>query len=86
MYIVQTKLAKAVQCLEYFTNSQWRFKTDNAKELLGQMSQEDRDTFQFDVTSIDWPDYIEKYVMGFREYLFKQNPETLPQSRKVMTR
>lgn len=84
MVRVQDKLAKAVECLEYFTTQQWHFKDDNVRGLLTHMSVEDKKNFQFDVSLIEWNKYVEKYVLGFREYLFKQDPSTLPKSRKNM--
>lgn len=84
MINIQHKLGKAVECLEYFTTHQWRFKDENVISLLSHMSAKDRDNFQFDVTEIEWNKYLEKYVLGFREYLFKQSPSTLPNNRKKM--
>lgn len=84
MKIVQMKLGKAATCLQYFTNAQWRFRNDNVKHLLTQLNSEDRNTFQFDVGTIDWHEYIERYVLGFREFLFKQNPQSLEKCRNNM--
>lgn len=84
MVKVQDKIAKAVECLEYFTTHQWRFKDDNVKALLNAMSQSDRDNFQFDVKSIEWNRYLERYVLGYREFLFKQSPSSLSSSRAKM--
>ncbi|XP_055319042.1 putative fatty acyl-CoA reductase CG5065 [Sitodiplosis mosellana] len=86
MIKIQNKLEKAVGCLEYFTTHQWRFTDDNVRELLTHMSATDRSTFQFDVTHIDWDAYFERYILGLRAFLCKQNPKTLPSSRKKMTR
>lgn len=86
MIKIQQKLGKAVGCLEYFTTHQWRFTDDNVHELLTHMSASDRSTFSFDVTQIDWDAYFERYVLGLRAYLCKQNPKTLPSCRKKMTR
>lgn len=86
MVKIQTKLEKAVGCLEYFTTHQWRFTDDNVRELLTHMSVNDRSTFPFDVTQIDWDAYFERYVLGLRAFLCKQNPKTLPSCRKKMTR
>lgn len=83
---IQDKLSKAVECLEYFTTHQWRFKDDNVQELLACLSERDRQTFDFDVKNIVWESYIERYVLGFRKYLFKQSADTLPASRRQMTR
>lgn len=86
MVKVQDKLSKAVSCLEYFTTHEWEFKDDNVQKLLSQLSTEDKQTFQFDVRTIVWHEYIERYVLGFREFLFKQKPESLPLSRKKLSR
>lgn len=86
MVSVQNKIAKAVDCLEYFATNQWRFKDDNVQTLLHTLNQKDRDNFVFDVTTINWEKYVERYVLGFREFLFKQRPESLPSSRKNMLR
>lgn len=54
--------------------------------LLHTLSPKDREIFVFDVRNIDWDKYVERYVLGFREFLFKQRPESLPASRKRMVR
>lgn len=86
MIKVQDKLAKSVECLEYFTTHQWVFHSDNVQMLLDAMNENDRTEFQFDVRSIEWENYVEKYVLGFRQFLFKQNPSSLEDSRKRMYR
>lgn len=86
MIKIQDKLAKSVDCLEYFTTHQWRFSNSNVRELLKDLQTVDREEFQFDVAEIHWRKYIEQYVLGFREYLFKQNPSTLERCRKKMVR
>lgn len=83
---VQNKIAKAVECLEYFATRQWRFKDDNVHGLLNTLSPKDREIFVFDVRNINWNNYVERYVLGFREFLFKQRPESLPASRSRMVR
>lgn len=83
---VQNKIAKAVECLEYFATRQWRFKDDNVHGLLNTLSPKDREIFVFDVRNINWNNYVERYVLGFREFLFKQRPESLPTSRSRMVR
>lgn len=86
MIKVQDKLAKSVQCLEYFTTHQWTFHNENVSQLLDLMKTRDKENFQFDVRSIVWEDYIEKYVLGFRQFLFKQDPSSLEASRKRLTK
>lgn len=86
MIKVQDKLAKSVECLEYFTTHQWKFHGENVLALLDALNERDRQQFQFDVRTIQWEDYVEKYVLGFRQFLFKQNPSSLEASRKRMTK
>lgn len=86
MMRVQNKLEKASACLEYFTTRQWAFADDNVKALCSALSPEDQNTFDFDVTNIDWDAYIESYVLGIRRFLFKESPDTLPKSRKTLRR
>uniref|UniRef100_A0A1I8M522 Fatty acyl-CoA reductase n=1 Tax=Musca domestica TaxID=7370 RepID=A0A1I8M522_MUSDO len=83
---IQNKIAKAVECLNYFATHEWQFKDDNVCALLQTLSPKDRDNFVFDVTTINWEKYMERYVLGFREFLFKQKPQSLPGSRKKMMR
>ena len=83
---IQNKIGKSVGCLEYFSKRQWRFQDDNVRALLNTLSPRDREKFVFDVNLIEWDKYIENYVLGFREFLFKQSPSSLPSSRKRMLR
>lgn len=78
---IQSKLHKAVTCLEYFSTQQWNFRDDNVRELAEQLSPEDRQTFMFDVKQIDWPSYIEHYILGIRHFILKESPDTLPAAR-----
>lgn len=50
------------------------------------MSENDKKSFQFDVRTIEWDNYLEKYVLGFRQFLFKQDPSSLDASRKRLTK
>lgn len=81
MVRVQDKLNKAAKCLEYFSTQQWNFRDDNVRRLGGELSADDRQTFMFDVKQIDWPSYLEHYILGIRQFILKESPETLPAAR-----
>ncbi|XP_011297735.1 putative fatty acyl-CoA reductase CG5065 [Fopius arisanus] len=81
MLRVQAKLSKAASCLEYFTTQQWNFRDDNVRKLGEQLSPEDRQIFMFDVKQIDWPSYLENYILGIRHFILKESPDTLPAAR-----
>lgn len=84
MVKIEDKLAKAVDCLEYFTTHQWKFHNDNVRQLTHNLDEKDRQTFVTDVNALDWDKYVEFYVLGFREFLFKQDPCSLPSTRLTM--
>ncbi|XP_017792478.1 PREDICTED: putative fatty acyl-CoA reductase CG5065 [Habropoda laboriosa] len=81
MVNLQTKLQKAAKCLEYFSTQQWNFRDDNVRQLGEQLSPEDQQTFMFDVRQIDWPSYLEHYILGIRHFILKESPDTLPAAR-----
>lgn len=86
MVRTQAKLNKAARCLEYFSTQQWNFRDNNVRRLGEQLSPEDRLTFMFDVRQIDWPSYLENYILGIRQFILKQSPETLPAARSHITK
>ena len=86
MVRIQAKLDKAATCLEYFSTQQWNFKDENVKRLSQQLSPEDRQTFMFDVKQIDWPSYLENYILGIRQFILKESPESLPAARSHIAR
>lgn len=86
MVRLQSKLSKASECLEYFCTRQWNFRDDNIRQLSEQLSPEDRETFMFDVKQINWPSYLEHYILGIRQFILKENPDTLPAARSYVTK
>lgn len=86
MVRVQTKLQRAVSCLEFFTTHEWRFTNENMVRLLGQMSPADRKVFDFNINDLDWKKYLESYVLGTREFILKESPSTLPIAQKQLRR
>ncbi|XP_014485818.1 PREDICTED: putative fatty acyl-CoA reductase CG5065 [Dinoponera quadriceps] len=86
MVRLQTKLYKATKCLQYFSTHQWNFRDDNVRRLGEQLSPEDREIFMFDVKQIDWTSYLEHYILGIRQFILKESPDTLPAARSHITR
>lgn len=86
MVSVQKKLDKAVSCLIYFSTREWKFLDDNVLALNASLSQADKEVFPFDVRQIKWPLYIEDYVLGIRQFIFKESPSSIPKARKQLTK
>ncbi|GMT21777.1 hypothetical protein PFISCL1PPCAC_13074, partial [Pristionchus fissidentatus] len=47
------------------------FKSDNLVTLIDMMTEEDRETFNFDVRQINWSEYIFDLQMGAKVFLLK---------------
>nr|ACJ06520.1 FAR-like protein XIII [Ostrinia scapulalis] len=58
------KLSKISSVLEYFTHHQFIFLDSNVRGLLRRMEGTDRQTFNFDVTEIEWEPYLQNFVRG----------------------
>jgi fatty acyl-CoA reductase len=101
MVRIYTKLEKAIQQLDYFTQNSWevshmpitchhavfhQWSNDNTIRLLSIMSNEDRQTFNFDVNCINWTSYVERFCMGTKKYLLKDDPRNLQKARQQITR
>ncbi|CAG2056910.1 unnamed protein product [Timema podura] len=84
MVNIQTKLSKASTFLKYFSTRQWHFNDDNTRELSSILSEDDKRIFLFDVREIHWPTYIESYILGVRQFIFKEHPSSLPLARKQL--
>lgn len=80
------RMLKIHDIVKYFGGSKWSFTDDNVQSLLLQMCPADRKSFQFDVKKIVWDTYLENYVLGIRQFQFKQSTESLPGCRRNMSR
>ncbi|PSN33946.1 hypothetical protein C0J52_19348 [Blattella germanica] len=79
MYLRSRKFKHLVA---YFATREWRFKDDNVRALLKSLSPADRAIFNFDLSELDWNKYLLNYMLGLRTFVLKEDPSTLPASRK----
>jgi len=78
------KMQRGMRSLEYFTTHQWTWENGNAKALAESMDETDRETFNFNLESLDWYDFIHHYVLGTRKFVLKQDPSTIPACRRKL--
>ncbi|ELU15810.1 hypothetical protein CAPTEDRAFT_228509 [Capitella teleta] len=83
---MQSKLWRSILTLEYFTSHQWNFSCDNTNELSTHLVQSDREDFDFDVSKIYWPTYLENYCLGVKQYALREDLAGVPKARKQMNR
>lgn len=74
---IYQKVHRTTAALEYFTNNEWIYRADNFRALNDAMTDQDRNRFQIDVRRIDWPSYMENYVLGIRHFLLREDPSTI---------
>ncbi|KAJ3612459.1 hypothetical protein NHX12_020734 [Muraenolepis orangiensis] len=82
MMRIFNRLHKAVGLLEYFSNQDWEWKSENMSMLLNELTLEDRKTFNFDVRQLNWPEYIENYCIGTKKYVLKEEMSDIPVARQ----
>ena len=51
-----------VQVLTYFCTQEWKWSNDNMVKLNEEITDADKKTFNFDLSSLNWPDFMDDYV------------------------
>ncbi|PWA30165.1 hypothetical protein CCH79_00014967 [Gambusia affinis] len=82
MMRIFNRLHKAIHLLEYFSNQDWEWNSENMSMLMGQLTPEDRKTFNFDVRQLNWPEYIENYCIGTKKYVLNEDMSDIPAARQ----
>eukprot|EP00092_Neocalanus_flemingeri_P036689 GFUD01039944.1.p1 GENE.GFUD01039944.1~~GFUD01039944.1.p1 ORF type:complete len:515 (+),score=130.04 GFUD01039944.1:51-1547(+) len=76
------KMHKAQKAVEYFATNEWKWSNDNMIKLNLELTEVDKKTFNFDLSTLNWPDFIDDYVKGTRQYVFKEDLATLDEARR----
>eukprot|EP00005_Dracoamoeba_jomungandri_P007473 CAMPEP_0174269562 /NCGR_PEP_ID=MMETSP0439-20130205/41507_1 /TAXON_ID=0 /ORGANISM="Stereomyxa ramosa, Strain Chinc5" /LENGTH=689 /DNA_ID=CAMNT_0015358411 /DNA_START=1180 /DNA_END=3246 /DNA_ORIENTATION=+ len=50
----------------------WIFSVDNSDELLDQMTDEEKELYEFDAEKLDWAAFLLQYIYGIRKYALKE--------------
>lgn len=69
---------------DYFVVNFWNFDAKNFKRMIraANETQLDCNEFNCDVSTLDWDSYIEKYMMGIRTFVLKDDISSLPKARR----
>ncbi|XP_016954058.1 fatty acyl-CoA reductase wat [Drosophila biarmipes] len=68
------KIDEGMKSLFPFTRRNFEIKTNHTDQLWQSMSPEDKETFNFDMSSLNWDEYFINVMYGVRLYLFKESP------------
>ena len=82
MWKLYQKIDKALGCVDYFTQREWTWSTTNHTRLWNSMTEEEKKTYNFDVSDLDWNDYYSNYLEGIRKFIFKEDLAKMPQARQ----
>ena len=80
------KMHRGSQAVEYFAVNEWEWEQNNVSQLREELGESDKYKFYFDVSLINWEDYLEDYIKGTRQYFFKEDLSTMEQARKHQTK
>lgn len=84
------KLAKRFQLAAdtgtFFASHEWNFESGNIRRIsrAARETQHDAHEFNCDLTSLDWDEYMEKYMMGIRTFILKDDISSLPSARRKL--
>ena len=79
------KMHKGSRAVEYFAVNEWEWDQENIIQLEQELGESDKYKFYFDVSLINWENYLEDYIKGTRQYFFKEDLSTMEQARKHQT-
>uniref|UniRef100_A0A8D8T7M0 Fatty acyl-CoA reductase n=1 Tax=Cacopsylla melanoneura TaxID=428564 RepID=A0A8D8T7M0_9HEMI len=84
MIRVQTKISQGLELLQYFTMREWLFKNTKLVNLRESLSPYDKKTFSLEFEKVDQIPYMRNCILGARHYCMKEDPKTLPRSRRIL--
>jgi alcohol-forming fatty acyl-CoA reductase len=86
MMKISKRFKMAADTGEYFSSNEWIFGVDNLKRVIraSEETQLDSDEFNCDIKSINWDTYMEKYMLGIRQFLLKDDMSSLPKARRKL--
>lgn len=86
MLKISKRFKMAADTGEYFSMHEWIFGVGNLKRMIraAEETQLDADEYNCDVSSIDWDAYMEKYMLGIRQFLLKDEMSSLPMARRKL--
>ena len=79
------RMHKGSKAVEYFAVNEWEWEQGNVSQLREELDESDKYKFYFDVSLINWEDYLEDYIKGTRQYFFKEDLSTMEEARRHQT-
>lgn len=61
-----------IDALAPFTGHHWSIEDSNVRALYRRLSSVDREVFSFDITQVNWREYMDSYVIGTRVFAMNE--------------
>jgi alcohol-forming fatty acyl-CoA reductase len=86
MYKLAKRFQLAADTGTYFATHEWNFETGNIRRLIraARETQLDAHEFNCDLSPMNWDEYMEKYMMGIRTFILKDDISSLPSARRKL--
>lgn len=76
------RLDKYAAVVVYFSTREFKFEEGNADRLWNSLDSTDQEMFPFNMAAMDWNMYLRSYVLGCRQFLLKEEHNTIVASRR----
>ncbi|XP_015117036.1 putative fatty acyl-CoA reductase CG5065 [Diachasma alloeum] len=87
MVKIAKRLERAAQTGEFFSFNEWQFRGENMQQLIRTLKTSDScSKFNVDIATLDWDTYFRAYILGIREYILKDCPDTLTNARNRLSK
>ncbi|XP_057659288.1 fatty acyl-CoA reductase wat-like [Diorhabda carinulata] len=73
MKSIYAKIEKTSDILSYFLLHEWDIHNENMKLLWQKLNSDDKETFNFDVNSIEVNVYLKNVLIGLKKYILKED-------------
>lgn len=86
MLKISKRFKMAADTGEYFSMHEWNFGVNNINKMTraAQETQLDANEFNCDISTLDWDAYLEKYILGIRQFVLKDDMSSLSKARKKL--
>jgi len=81
---VYKRIAKGMDVLEYYANTQWYFDKRKATAIKCKMNELEQARYRMDIEGVNIRHYLENGILGGRRYLMKTPDDKLPSAHRMM--
>lgn len=83
---IVNKSQKTMSVLGFFVSQDWKLTGNNTGKAVARLSSEERQIFDCDMSHIDWNDYFEKFWLGVRKWVLREELDNLTEARARIKR